>query len=1051
MFIAPGTVVLTVLFGCTTLVRGVGSTAPTGAVQLRPDTPVVVKKIMPADCRLVRGFTHAPVDGRIDTRYPTGSVGEWQGANGIPAVNYRVFNGNNGLHITLAEDTFDALQIRGGWQGKIYTDYDGLMPPAPDLAPLCTVRTQTDVFRQLFSPAIRSRRLSFFYVGEDTKPLADVTVLRVTPRTDADAAGDNVTFGAGGPTAPDGVIRRALGSRFEGATSVRLLVEGQNETVSLTDKRYLHFVTAPQDRSQGITAVAFDLDIARVEPGTMLTIRVQDVLDPRRECMGVDFELSGPGRYSFTLDTPDQVFLPARESWPRTPRLSGPIVPSPVLWVSMCSSPSLDVADLALTLERVPRAEAMREAGAWRKFLLRGLFSAMSEPRPWMNLKDIDPAPGKAPDELVLGDDDNAPEDQGMIRQQINESKAIARYRTSLVELLETAEVARILLPDDDIARQYHDWLYQNVDRRKPMPPPVLPEVPGAPSWAVSIRQTWRALHGLAQWWLDNRLVANGELGGGINDDTDMFQVWQCLPMIESTPLGTRLKDVAARLADLAMEWKLEDGINKHTMDALHAYEEGVNQLALCAWWFYGDPVHFERAMLSARSVGKLMVETKDDRVHFGAGNVGIEQARHGYEKLGPSPGNANWAPVRLLLHPLYVVAWYNRNPAVLRQFGRWADTWAGYQKPNQWVGQVDIQTGKPLVVSTKLPTGTAVGPVNEWLALYQVTGDPKWCEPMKRTIDAGGYWGVAVQYGRLPQMLVRWEEPYQTLMQKRYTKAGSGYAGFFLSKDRACLDSWLADSASWYGRFPYMFTSAEQKTDRVLTYKATTAIACYLGDAPNRNRWLNFNAVSYEGLRGEDYAALVWDAGPDRLRVAIYNFRDKPLRGLLRVWRLDHGRYLVCTGSDTNDDGAIDEVVDGQSLELQRYSAIALTLAPHQVTVVQVKQERPLDDILDRADLALSPLDTRLAAAGPLEVKLHNIGAQPARDVRVIVQRHNRTIADRTVPVIEAPLDLEPRIVVLQFKDARPGDVVVVDPDNAIPEIAEHNNRLVLIAPEQP
>ena len=32
-----------------------------------------------------------------------------------------------------------------------------------------------------------------------------------------------------------------------------------------------------------------------------------------------------------------------------------------------------------------------------------------------------------------------------------------------------------------------------------------------------------------------------------------------------------------------------------------------------------------------------------------------------------------------------------------------------------------------------------------------------------------------------------------------------------------------------------------------------------------------------------------------------------------------------------------------------------------------------------------------------------------------------------------------------MSFEEARAGDVIVVDPDDRIPEIAEHNNRLVL------
>ncbi|MCY3792007.1 MAG: hypothetical protein OXH63_24790, partial [Gemmatimonadetes bacterium] len=66
--------------------------AASAGIDLFPGEPLRVRKILPVDCRLVRGFTHAPVDGRVDTRYANGAVGEWQGLHGTPAVNYRLFN-----------------------------------------------------------------------------------------------------------------------------------------------------------------------------------------------------------------------------------------------------------------------------------------------------------------------------------------------------------------------------------------------------------------------------------------------------------------------------------------------------------------------------------------------------------------------------------------------------------------------------------------------------------------------------------------------------------------------------------------------------------------------------------------------------------------------------------------------------------------------------------------------------------------------------------------------------------------------------------------------
>ena len=54
--------------------------AAAGGIDLRPGEPLRVRKIRPVDCRLVRGFTHSPVDGRVDTRYANGA--QWASGRG---------------------------------------------------------------------------------------------------------------------------------------------------------------------------------------------------------------------------------------------------------------------------------------------------------------------------------------------------------------------------------------------------------------------------------------------------------------------------------------------------------------------------------------------------------------------------------------------------------------------------------------------------------------------------------------------------------------------------------------------------------------------------------------------------------------------------------------------------------------------------------------------------------------------------------------------------------------------------------------------------------
>jgi len=62
-----------------------------------------------------------------------------------------------------------------------------------------------------------------------------------------------------------------------------------------------------------------------------------------------------------------------------------------------------------------------------------------------------------------------------------------------------------------------------------------------------------------------------------------------------------------------------------------------------------------------------------------------------------------------------------------------------------------------------------------------------------------------------------------------------------------------------------------------------------------------------------------------------------------------------------------------------------------------------------------------------------------------VALIRKGKKISSKVLTRIEAPLDLKPRVAVVHFTNTQVGDEIVVDPENAIPEIAEHNNRLIV------
>ncbi len=134
---------------------------------------------------------------------------------------------------------------------------------------------------------------------------------------------------------------------------------------------------------------------------------------------------------------------------------------------------------------------------------------------------------------------------------------------------------------------------------------------------------------------------------------------------------------------------------------------------------------------------------------------------------------------------------------------------------------------------------------------------------------------------------------------------------------------------------------------------------------------------------------------------------------------------------------------------QLTRGDSISVELPPGVAYVVDLslKEARPLPKRLP--DLAISEADVALGdKGGHVMLTVHNVGLAPAENVkvRVVDVETDETMGEQLIPLIEAPLDLEPRIMYLQFEkvDTAPSRAVrvTVDPDNEIVESDERNNE---------
>jgi hypothetical protein len=929
----------------------------------------VVTKIPVRDCRAVRGFIVSPVDGKTDSFNWDGRLWEYNMRGAGAGVGYS-YRDNDGLHVTLADKRgVHAVLIRGGAQCKLYAG-NGWERQDNDRL-LWTFSGRAKTSRALFEKPVMTDQLSFFDLTNGL--LADVSFFRV---------------------------RQGLGDL---PTPITQFFNDMNAAAKVAVPLNVAQASSP-DKSgmsalpMSLAAVGLDFRVEGAAPGAPFTVRVTDPLNPRSTLMEADFVMGlaetrrpSHGRVRLVMDFPDQI-VPAGAS----------------LLASISFDVPVRLVKPTVELYRVPRERALPEAIAYRKLMMKGLFSILSEPRPWNTWNR---------------------------HTDVEQWFKTERLGPHVKELADTIAQCKWLAPDDDTVRQYDEWFWR---RKRDLPPftPKVVNVPDAPEWAVVARQAWLTAREVPRWWIENRMTPTGEFGGVVGDDSDMYQNFADFPMFETDGVAAMIKNGAARLAELAEAENLESGLNKRTMDPLHAYEEGVNQESLMMWWNYGDPVYFERCMRAARSLEALTVMTPQRHRHFKSQDCGAADLQ--MDRKTDVDGHAH----PLMLHPACEVAWFNRNPRALKLLREWADGWLEHQTPGQYATSVEVATEKATEVSQRPLYGGYGGQASAFNFLYWITGDEKYLRPFFDFWKEGRTVFNSDRF--LPELLHR--HKLQNVGDRLpAVVSGKGVAETLVSGNKAPLIAALKEDIAELQRFPAMYTTSEPFTDRVFLYAITNAAIAYTGGYATRNKYNHTHAVSWEGF-GADYAALALRANRDHFKVLLYNFADRPLNGRARLWTLEHGRYRLTFGADANHDDAPDRITREEAVEVQRATALPLTLPPKTVVVLELKQVEKLDDELTRADLALSSLEVKVNSDA-VEGIVHNIGAKDVESVEVALVDANGNVPSRqTVGKLPAPSDLSPSRLSFRLSGlprGAKGWKVVVDPQNKVAEIFEGNNAV--------
>ena len=797
--------------------------------------------------------------------------------------------------------------------------------------------------------------------------------------------------------------------------------------VNLNGLQNYHLITPSMDSDFPLDAIKVKLPLRSLHGHTRVQLHVHDSFGIWRDWFRSDIivepDLNGEAVVEVTLDLRDQVILSGDSFW---------------LTFTLENDAELRVGtDGGAAVELIEAEDAQAAMDSWKRWqmsTLRDEIEALSEPRPWFKVND-------------------APDSAWWLGVAYPQYRLIDRSSRELQERF----------PEDPVVRSWFQFTHPEMEN--PARGIKLPQLDEHPKWAVLAQENLKLYEEFVYYWTDIRADETGELGNWVGDDSDLLQDWLDFHFIADKDgragqlLSTFADNIWNRFNSRGSTPSISDGLNTRWTDDLHAYEDGVNIQSAAFWANYGDPLIYKRLMQTAsRYDGFLFSRTEENLLKFAANGKG----RVYWSATKPPEGDGARHPAywNLILHPGLTALWYSGNPSLEEIYAA--------------IGEEKLRS-EPLDISSQVWPAAPV-----FYGLFNYFGGDAY---LNRLLDlesmSQGNFEPRHWRSFEPMLLDRpelSEMSSQAIFQASYENPEQRYDSLETEvlggMDRRFDRNWIEWKATGdiayleegleqlYRKLKYTMPSltlAEQSGDRVAIPKSLISLTYLGGVATGRNGYFYPNiAVSYEGL-DHDYAAVVLKSSQDELVIAFYNFKDEPVRGFLRPWRLAAGTYEVRSGARDFIENlpVFEELASSGNLEIKRGDPIPFTMPAQTTWVWTARITDPGRPLLPRADLAISEDAVEWVGLNTLSVDVFNIGSEVSLPTNLVVRNEaGKVLGAGLVPELAWPSALDVKANTMEIKldpaslsELSVGDplVVEVNPDRDFLEITELNNKIAV------
>lgn len=200
--------------------------------------------------------------------------------------------------------------------------------------------------------------------------------------------------------------------------------------------------------------------------------------------------------------------------------------------------------------------------------------------------------------------------------------------------------------------------------------------------------------------------------------------------------------------------------------------------------------------------------------------------------------------------------------------------------------------------------------------------------------------------------------------------------------------------------------------------------------------------AVTWPSGGGPEVSRVVLKADDVSLDVVAYSF-DSEMRELaMRLCRINGGLYKISLYRDPYGKGEIGEKLWESEQALARFDIVQLPIPSHTPVLIKVEKINSIVRSETLPDLAIDHWDATFDK-GTITAKIHNLGNRSAENVMVSLFDGDTLIQEKTIDLIDAPIDFLPKMKEIIFENvAFTGNLnIKIDSRNQLKEIMKENN----------